>query len=330
MKRIGSPKERKGKTMKRGKLIAGAALLALAAWLVFVFFIREPETEFDESAATVSMAQIATSPPPAASARPERGSTADYQVTEIGMASPAKTASSAALLPTKIIYTAEIELVAEDMDTARRELLQRMRARRGYVAEMSVSGESGSARQGVWKVRIPVSQYDAFVEDVSRLGEVKSVRTSSEDVGEEFFDTAARVKAKRVEEERLLSHLKRSTAKLTEILAVERELSRVRGKIEQMEGRLRYLSNQTDLTTITLTVHETKGYVPPKPETFGSQVARTFGGSLDALQRVGKGTVLLSVALLPWIVALGVIALLAWPFARRRIHAGGGAVGPAL
>jgi hypothetical protein len=223
------------------------------------------------------------------------------------------------VIPTKIIYTADIELVVGKLDSAKTELLKQVKARRGYVAEMTVNGTAGSPREGTWKLRIPVSQYEAFVADISRLGDVKSIQVSSEDVGEEYYDTTARVKAKRVEEQRLLGHLQRSTAKLQDILAVERELTRVRGEIEQMEGRLRYLTHQTELTTITLTVHEAATYVPPKPTTFATQIARAFGSSLGALKDTGKAVVLTLTAAIPWFGVLGLLALLAWPFARRRL-----------
>jgi tellurite resistance protein len=66
---------------------------------------------------------------------------------------------------------------------------------------------------------------------------VRSLNSDAQDVTEEFYDVDARLRNKRVEEQRLVEHLKKSTARLQDILAVEREISRVRGEIEQMEGR---------------------------------------------------------------------------------------------
>jgi hypothetical protein len=65
----------------------------------------------------------------------------------------------------------------------------------------------------------------------------------------------------------------------------------VRGEIEQMQGRLRLLANMTSLTTITVTLREVKGYVPPQPATFGSQIARSFQTSFAGLIGFGKGAV---------------------------------------
>ena len=74
----------------------------------------------------------------------------------------------------------------------------------------------------------------------------------------------ARIKNKQVEEQRLQDLLKKATGKLSEILQVEKELSRVRGEIEQLQGRIRVLANLSSLTTITLTMREIKDYVPPR------------------------------------------------------------------
>jgi hypothetical protein len=211
-------------------------------------------------------------------------------------------------------------MVAQDLSKAERELRRWVKSMGGYVSGAEVSGASGSTRRGTWTVRIPVARFDAFVGEVSRLGEVKSTNTQSEDVSEEFYDLGARLKAKRVEEARLLKHLQRSTTKLTDILAVERELSRVHTEIETMVGRLRFLSDQTDLTTVTVTVHEAKGYTPPVQATLGTQIGRTWGGSLHSLAVTGKTALLAAVALLPWLVTvvLPLLALGVW--LRRRVR----------
>lgn len=216
------------------------------------------------------------------------------------------------LLTRKIIYTAEIDLVAGDLEKARQELIRRAKFHGGYLADANISGASGSSREGTWTVRIPSDKFDQFVEEASRLGEVQSLRTRSEDVSEEFYDIRSRLTAKRVEEKRLLNHLQRSTTRLTDILAVERELSRVHSEIEQMEGRLRFLTNQTDLTTVTVTIREAKSYTPPASDAFGIQVGRTFNESIRLMVGTGKGAALVLTALLPWLLVIGLPGLLFW------------------
>jgi hypothetical protein len=146
------------------------------------------------------------------------------------------------------------------------------------------------------------------------------VGTRGQDVSEEFYDLEAREKAKKVEEDRLVKHLADSTGKLDEILAVERELSRVRSEIERMQGRLRVLGNLTSLATVTISAREIKGCVPPQAPTLSTKISRTFYDSLELLQRLGE-TVLLAVALVPWLPLIVLGLLIAFLINRRIVAA---------
>src|SRR5262249_60412343 len=109
------------------------------------------------------------------------------------------------------------------------------------------------------------------------------------------------------------------TGKLEDILAVERELRRVRGEIEQMQGRLRYLSNMTELSTVTITAIELKNYVPPLSPSFRTEVVRTFQLSVTRLTEFGKAVALVLVALVPWSpLILLLVLFVGWLLRRRR------------
>ena len=216
-----------------------------------------------------------------------------------------------------IIYTATVDLVVENLTSGQNKLTQLVKANGGYIAETNVGGASGSQRTGSWKVRVPVEKYEAFMAGAQRLGELQSINSSSQDVTAEFYDVSARIKNKQVEEERLQDLLRKATGKLSEVLQVEKELSRVRGEIEQLQGRIRVLSDLSSLTTVTITMREIKDYVPPAPLTFATKIARQFSGSIGYMKNVGKGLVLLGAALLPWL-PLVLLGFLGWKWARNR------------
>jgi hypothetical protein len=163
----------------------------------------------------------------------------------------------------------------------------------------------------MWRVRVPVVHFGAFTSAVARLGEVRQNHVGSQDITEEFMDLEARIRNKREEEKRLLKHLADSTGKLEDILAVEKELSRVRGEAEQMEGRLRFLADRSDLSTVTIEATERKDYKPPVAATFSTQVGRTFLQSVEALIAFGRAIALLLVVLAPWtpLIVIGLLAL---------------------
>ena len=150
------------------------------------------------------------------------------------------------------------------------------------------------------------------------VGEILSSNTTSEDVSEEYYDIEARLKSKHIEEARLIDHLKHSTARLTDILAVEKEISRVQEEVERMEGRRRFLASQTDFSTVTITVRELAGITPRESPSLGTQIGRTFTASVAALGDFGRTLALLIVSLLPWATVGAGVGIPLWQMARRR------------
>jgi hypothetical protein len=220
--------------------------------------------------------------------------------------------------PRKVVYTADVQLIVNDLTVTEEKIRKLVSDHKGYVTQSESSGAMGARRHGLWKVRIPVESFEAFLDEVAGLGVPEKTTLDSQDVSEEFYDVQARIKNKKVEEDRLLNHLEKSTGKLEDILAVEKELSRVRGEIEQMEGRLQYLSNQTEMTTVTINLQEIKDYIPPQAPGFGQSIADTFTGSAGLLQHFGKALVLAGAAVIPWLPIVAVLGLLVWLAFRRR------------
>ncbi len=215
-------------------------------------------------------------------------------------------------IPRKIIYTADIELIADNFDQVAKEITTLIAKYGGYLAETDVQGSPGENRTGRWKARVPVEAFDSFVESVVALGELQRRQSNSQDVTEEFYDLEARVKNKKVEEQRLVEHLKESTGKLKDILDVEKEISRVREEIERIEGRLRLLANLTSLTTVTIVVHERRDYVPPQAPAFKTRIAQRFQASLDQLVDFAKELILAAVSVVPWLPVWAVVIAALW------------------
>jgi len=236
-----------------------------------------------------------------------------------GAAAQGAANGKSAPLPRKIIRTADLQLIVNDFDQAEQQLQHLIsQCKDCYVAQADVGGAKGAPRHGRWKIRVPADRFDSFIAEVSQLGVPERNSVDSQEVTAEYYDLDTRIKNKKVEEARLLKQLENSTAKLEEILAVEREIARVRGEIEQQEGRLRMLANLTTLTTVTVTIQETKNYVPPQAPTFLSNVTSTFTNSLHALVTFGQNVALLIVALTPWLPLFALIGLPLWLFIRRR------------
>jgi len=240
-----------------------------------------------------------------------------------GMAGAMGTAIQApvntAALSRKIIYDGEINLIVKDVDPIAKQVVTFIQDARGYIAEQSTTGSPGSQRSMRWKLRVPVEQFESLVQKVVALGELERNTRTSQDVTEQFYDIEARIKNKKAEEKSLTKILDERTGKLEDVLKIETELSRVRGEIEQFEGKIRVLENLSSLATLTLSVREREKFEPPPPALadFPTQVARTWEHSLRGLINLGKAFILWAVDWVLWIPLLIVAGLLAWIILRR-------------
>ena len=95
----------------------------------------------------------------------------------------------------------------------------------------------------------PQGQFSSVMERIEFLGEVQYRSLGSEDVTDQHVDLTARLSTLRQEEQGLSSLLERSNS-VSELLSVERELSRVRTSIEQTQWQLELLERRVDLATI--------------------------------------------------------------------------------
>jgi hypothetical protein len=221
----------------------------------------------------------------------------------------------------KIVYRSDLSLRVASLTMAVQEMTNLVTQAGGFVAQSSLSGVVGNSRTGRWVVRIPAESFGKTLDSLAALGELERQSTNSQEVTAEFYDLEARIRNKTREEERLLEHLNASAPKLDDILRLEAELSRVRGEIEQMQGRKRVLADLTSLTTITINMVEAVEFVAaveiPAP-TFVSRIVETWTDAVGTLRNAAEAVVLLIVAAAPWLLVLGMPAWLTVRIFRRR------------
>ncbi len=154
----------------------------------------------------------------------------------------------------KIVRTAQLGVEVDQFDVTAQRLVQIAEASGGFVTDSSYAEEEG-VPTGTFTLRVPAARFGSVMQQVERLGTVTQRQISGSDVTEEFIDVQARIRNLQRHEQRLLSFMDRAT-KVSDLLAIEEELSRVRGEIEQLTGRLRFLERGTDLATITVAVKQ--------------------------------------------------------------------------
>ena len=267
-----------------------------------------------------NLSNLSALSPPVSPAAPMRGMMAEQAPAApvAAQAGPTSTGAVPADISRKIIYDGQVDLVVESVDPIARKVTTLVQDAHGFIAELNVTGSPGSRRTMHWRVRIPVEQFDSFVDAIVSLGELERHNRTSQDVTEQYYDLAARIKNKKNEEQTLNKILQERSGKLEDVLKVEIELSRVRGEIEQLEGKIRVLENLSSLATLTLNVREREQYAPPPPvvANFSTQITRTWADSLLGLVNLGKALVLWAVSWAIWIPFLLVGVILAWVLLR--------------
>jgi hypothetical protein len=180
-----------------------------------------------------------------------------------------------------LIKRASVSLESDDVAATVELIIEAARLIDGYVASMQDHTDGLGRNAAMIEIRVPQTELESSMLQLETFGRVMSRQITSEDVTEDFLDTEARLRNLKQTEERLLGHLAKAI-ELEEILKAEKEISRVRAEVEQLEGRMRHLSQRIAFSSIQITVNETPkpGAVVP-PETYST--GKVFGDASRAL-----------------------------------------------
>lgn len=255
---------------------------------------RTPSYEYAEPAATAAPAQP---PIPAAEAAPAAQPRAGGATTD------------SVAQPRLIIRTADITLVVKDTQETL-DLLTRLSAELGGFVVSSSTSRAGREIQGYITLRVDATRFDEAMNRIRAAAiEVRSENVRGEDVTAEYIDLDARLKNLEAAEAQLQQILKQATA-TEDVLAVYRELTEIRGQIEQIKGRMQYLSQSAALATISVTLIPDALAQPV--EVGGWRPEGVVREAVEALIAALQG--LASVLIWLIIVALPILLIIALPF----------------
>ncbi len=200
----------------------------------------------------------------------------------------------------KTITTVDISIEVDDAQATVETIAKAARDADGYVSSSSVYDsyyDSNSAKQGYITVRVPESDYPQFIEELGNLGKVTSKSESGRDVTEEYIDVTARLENLERQETRLFEILNMSET-VEEVLSVEKELERVRGEIDSLTGRLNYLNERIDFSTINVHVTE------PRPITRSWGLRDAVSESVNGFISMVNALIVMVGYILPLVILL--------------------------
>ena len=206
-------------------------------------------------------------------------------------------------------FTANLSLGVDEVERAVEQGAEAVSSVGGFTAaaELDLEGD----RRASASYRVPADQFDAALDALCALGEVRTKDVRTDDVTAEYADLESRVAALRTSVERLQGFLAQATD-VGQIATIEAELTRREAELESTEGRRRALADQVALSTISVSF-EPLGEAAEDRPTFlaGLNTGRDAAGTLLA---AGAATAGFLVPFLPLLV----LVLLAFALVRRR------------
>ncbi len=123
--------------------------------------------------------------------------------------------------------------------------------------------------------------------EIRKLGRVDTEQQGGEEVTQQVVDLEARLANARNTEQRLSDILRRSTGKISDVLAVEKEIDRVRGEIEGMEAERKNLGDRVDFATLEVRI--TEEYKAHLAGAAPSTAGRLRNAAVEGYRNVAEG-----------------------------------------
>jgi hypothetical protein len=204
----------------------------------------------------------------------------------------------------KIIRNAELSLQTQDPIAGQQKIESIAESLGGFVVDTDVK-HSNAINQSppdttiTVSIRVPSVRFAQALDAIRGLGSrVIDEKETGQDVTEEYIDLEARIRTQKALESQFLEIMKRAT-KVSDALDVQREISEVRGEIERLEGRRRFLENKSSLSTIKVTLQTTPPVITATQAGFGQNIKEAMGDAVDTGAAIINGAIRIIGVMIP-------------------------------
>lgn len=225
-----------------------------------------------------------------------------------------------------VIRTGTLDLQVADVARAVEAATREVEAVGGYLSGSEQVGEGVEVTASA-TYRIPVEAWTRALATLRAIAiAVVSIETRTDDVSAQVVDLAARIANLEVTERALQAIMSRAT-EIDDVLKIQKELTGVRGAIEEARARKQAFEDQAAFSTLTVhfglkpvaAVIATQREFDPASEVDGASALL-----VDRLQHVAAGAIWFGIAWLPFLLVLAVGALGAVLIVRSRRRSGTG------
>ncbi|MFA6604191.1 MAG: DUF4349 domain-containing protein [Patescibacteria group bacterium] len=221
---------------------------------------------------------------------------------------------TAAEVDQKIIKNGSLQLVVDDVSAATAKITAAASGKGGFTQNSTITERADGTHSGYITIRVPAGDFETLMAEIKTFATaVKNESANGQDVTEQYSDLEAQLRNAQAQEKTYLAVLDKAKS-VEEILKVQDYLGQIRGTIESLQGRLKYLSNVTSYSTINVSLEEEPRIQLPtkefRPGTELKAAVQTLVASLQGIVVsmiwfvVVVGGSLLPIAILIWIIVL--------------------------
>jgi len=222
----------------------------------------------------------------------------------------------AQLVERKVTKNGSLDLVVDKAETTAQAIQNIAEKAGGFVSHSQISEVSNNVKTGSITVRVPTDKFNQAMTDIKKLAnKVEQENVDAQDVTEQYMDLDARLRNARATESQYLEIMRRAL-KVQDMLDVQQKLGEVRGEIEQLQGQLKYLNNQIDMSTINVSLTAQADVqvfgITWRPLTVIKQAFRNLLSSLTGYIDAIIGLIFLLPVIVLWLATIGLILLALW------------------
>lgn len=217
---------------------------------------------------------------------------------------------------TKIIKTGQVTIEVPQVPAAIDRVRDIAVSNGGYLSSSNVYTSQNDRKTGYAVIRIPAEKFDTVMQALVPLGKVLSSSEQRSDVTEQYVDLTIQNESYHAQ----LNNYYRLMAKadkVEDIIKIQAQIDQITLSLNQVEGRLRYLSSQIDLSTITVNLQEPE---PVGGET-GYSIVTAINEGIAGFFGMISAIIILVFSLIPLII-LGIIVYAVYRWHQKRKVAG--------
>ncbi|MFD8727332.1 DUF4349 domain-containing protein [Streptomyces sp. NPDC059611] len=215
----------------------------------------------------------------------------------------------------QVIRTTELSVEVRSAPKAAAAARSAVEASGGLVATENTERIDDEHESSHLVLRVPQDAYQEVLRELTGAGKLLSRSSNAKDVTDQVVDVESRIATQRASVTRV-RELMDKAEKLTDVVALEGELSNRQADLESLLARQASLKDRTSLATITLDLNE-----PDAPRTGGEDDDPGFldalGGGWDAFVTMFRWIAVAIGASAPFLVAAALLVMV-WRVLRAR------------